>query len=110
MAKKQAIHAWIKSWEDRAGNLQLISETHAFNEELRRTHAFNEELRRQVIYASLPKDVKEMVDAEKSKGEPVTHKALRDWLVSPGTNAALSAATSPAQLVINNLALFTDDK
>ena len=49
MAKKQEIHLWIKAREDRASKLEMSSEP----------HAFNDELRRQVVMEPLLKDVKE---------------------------------------------------
>lgn len=66
---KQEMYLWIKAWEDRASKLEMSSKSLAFNDGLRR-HVFLE---------SLLKDVKEMVEIEKNKGQLASHAELRHW-------------------------------
>ena len=93
IAEKQELHLWIKAWEDRASKLEMSS----------KPRAFNDELRRQVFMESLPKDVKEMVEMEKNKGQLASHAELRQWLINLGTNSSLSTSVTPSQLAINQV-------
>ena len=94
MTKKETIHLWVKAWETRADKLAAVSSA----------HVFNEEFRKDIFYKSQPKDIKEIVNAERIKGELRTHGSLRDWIVNLGGNAALTISSGPQQkLVMNSL-------
>ena len=68
MTNKETIHVWVKDWETRADKLAASSSG----------HAFNHEFRKDIFYKSLPKDVKDMFDAERIKGELKNYSALRE--------------------------------
>ena len=92
MTKKETIHLWVKAWETRADKLAAASSA----------HAFNPEFRKDIFYKSLPKEVKDMVDSERIKGELKSYNALREWIMSLGNNAALTVTSGPQQKLLLN--------
>ena len=92
MNKRDTIHLWIKAWETRADKLAASSSA----------YAFNAEFRNEILYKSLPKDVKDIVDGERNKGELRAYPALREWLMNLGNNAALSLASGPQHKLLLN--------
>ena len=91
--KSSDIPVWIAQWEDRASKLASVSAV----------HAFPDELRRQVFYQSMPKEVQVILDDKKAKRELVEFKAMKDYIISYGTQQLLAASKGPAPLMVNSL-------